>query len=91
VSGGTKKKMKVHAAVKRLCRFCKVVKRRGIVFAKCTANAKHKQRQGFSTIAEAAAVSCVHLPPPPPQLSQSKMILHSHVWIVLVHCIFPCC
>ncbi|PWZ20197.1 50S ribosomal protein L36 [Zea mays] len=58
--------MKVRAAVKRLCRFCKVVKRRGIVFVQCTANAKHKQRQGFSTIAEAAAVSCVHLPPPPP-------------------------
>ncbi|KAL5676809.1 hypothetical protein ACJX0J_012940, partial [Zea mays] len=65
-SGGTKKKMKVRAAVKRLCRFCKVVKRRGIVFVKWTANAKHKQCQGFSTIAEAAAVSCIHLPPPSP-------------------------
>ena len=56
--------MKVRASVKRLCGFCKVVKRRGIVFIHCTANPKHKQRQGFSTIAEAAA-SCVHLPPPP--------------------------
>ncbi|XP_062214216.1 uncharacterized protein LOC133915173 [Phragmites australis] len=57
--------MKVRASVKRLCGFCKVVKRRGIVFIQCTANPKHKQRQGFSTIAEAAA-SCLHLPPPPP-------------------------
>ncbi|EER90659.1 uncharacterized protein LOC8057078 [Sorghum bicolor] len=57
--------MKVRASVKRLCGFCKVVKRRGIVFIHCTANPKHKQRQGFSTIAEAAA-ACVHLPPPPP-------------------------
>ncbi|TVU44443.1 hypothetical protein EJB05_03886 [Eragrostis curvula] len=57
--------MKVRASVKRLCSFCKVVKRRGIVFIHCKANAKHKQRQGYSTISEAAA-SCLHLPPPPP-------------------------
>ncbi|CAM0877225.1 unnamed protein product [Alopecurus aequalis] len=51
--------MKVRASVKRLCSFCKVVKRRGIVFIHCKSNLKHKQRQGFSTIA-----AC--LPPPPP-------------------------
>jgi large subunit ribosomal protein L36 len=60
--------MKVRASVKRLCGFCKVVRRRGIVFIHCTANPKHKQRQGFSTIAEAAA-SC--LPPPPASGSAS--------------------
>ncbi|WVZ61015.1 hypothetical protein U9M48_010955 [Paspalum notatum var. saurae] len=59
-----RKKMKVRASVKRLCGFCKVVKRRGIVFIHCKANLKHKQRQGFSTIAEAAA-SRLHLPAPP--------------------------
>jgi len=64
------KKMKVRASVKRLCGFCKVVKRRGIVFIHCTANPKHKQRQGFSTLAEAAA-SCTHLPPPPPPHASS--------------------
>ncbi|KAJ1293029.1 hypothetical protein BS78_01G036700 [Paspalum vaginatum] len=63
-----RKKMKVRASVKRLCGFCKVVKRRGIVFIHCKANAKHKQRQGFSTIAEAAA-SCLHLQAPPPATS----------------------
>jgi large subunit ribosomal protein L36 len=57
--------MKVRASVKRLCSFCKVVKRRGIVFIHCKANAKHKQRQGYSTVAEAAA-SCLHHHPPPP-------------------------
>ena len=62
--------MKVRASVKRLCSFCKVVKRRGIVFIHCKANAKHKQRQGYSTIAEAAA-SCAHPPPPPPPASGS--------------------
>ncbi|VAI23957.1 uncharacterized protein LOC125511114 [Triticum urartu] len=53
--------MKVRASVKRLCGFCKVVKRRGIVFIHCTSNQKHKQRQGFSTIA-----ACLPPPPPPP-------------------------
>ncbi|KAL6636686.1 hypothetical protein ACP70R_024258 [Stipagrostis hirtigluma subsp. patula] len=53
-------KMKVRASVKRLCSFCKVVKRRGIVFIQCKANPKHKQRQGYSTVAEAALL----LPPP---------------------------
>uniref|UniRef100_A0ACD5X5Q0 Uncharacterized protein n=1 Tax=Avena sativa TaxID=4498 RepID=A0ACD5X5Q0_AVESA len=56
--------MKVRASVKRLCGFCKVVKRRGIVFIHCKSNLKHKQRQGFSTIA-----AC--LPPPPPPTSTS--------------------
>ena len=52
--------------------FCKVVKRRGIVFIQCTANPKHKQRQGFSTIAEAAAAaSCLPTPPPPASTSAS--------------------
>uniref|UniRef100_A0A453M7Q9 Ribosomal protein n=1 Tax=Aegilops tauschii subsp. strangulata TaxID=200361 RepID=A0A453M7Q9_AEGTS len=50
--------MKVRASVKRLCGFCKVVKRRGIVFIHCTSNQKHKQRQGFSTIA-----ACLPAPP----------------------------
>ncbi|KAG8098730.1 hypothetical protein GUJ93_ZPchr0013g37576 [Zizania palustris] len=59
--------MKVRASVKRLCAYCKVVRRRGIVFIQCKANGKHKQRQGFSTLADAAAAAtCHHLPPPPP-------------------------
>mmetsp|Transcript_5408 Transcript_5408/g.6842 ORF Transcript_5408/g.6842 Transcript_5408/m.6842 type:complete len:81 (+) Transcript_5408:188-430(+) len=43
--------MKVRSAVKRLCRNCKVVKRRRRVFVICKENPKHKQRQGFSTLA----------------------------------------
>nr|CCI55414.1 PH01B015M02.15 [Phyllostachys edulis] len=62
--------MKVRASVKRLCGFCKVVKRRGIVFIHCTANPKHKQRQGFSTIAEVAA-PCLPTPPQPATSSAS--------------------
>ena len=37
--------MKVRASVKRMCRNCKVIKRRGVVRIIC-ADAKHKQRQG---------------------------------------------
>lgn len=37
--------MKVRAAVKKLCKQCKVVKRKGVVHIICK-NPKHKQRQG---------------------------------------------
>ncbi|KAF5749611.1 putative Ribosomal protein L36 [Tripterygium wilfordii] len=43
--------MKVRASVKKMCEFCKTVKRRGRVYVLCTANPKHKQRQGMSTFA----------------------------------------
>ncbi|PCI61335.1 MAG: 50S ribosomal protein L36 [Methylophilaceae bacterium] len=37
--------MRVRASVKRLCRNCKVVRRRGVVRIICT-EPRHKQRQG---------------------------------------------
>ncbi|CAL0325698.1 unnamed protein product [Lupinus luteus] len=43
--------MKVRSSVKKMCEFCRTVKRRGRVFVLCTANPKHKQRQGMSTFA----------------------------------------
>ncbi|KAK4492906.1 hypothetical protein RD792_000233 [Penstemon davidsonii] len=43
--------MKVRSSVKKLCEFCRTVKRRGRVYVLCTANPKHKQRQGMSTFA----------------------------------------
>ncbi|XP_059432789.1 uncharacterized protein LOC132166055 [Corylus avellana] len=43
--------MKVRSSVKKMCEFCKTVKRRGRVYVICTANPKHKQRQGMSTFA----------------------------------------
>ncbi|MFH1566011.1 MAG: 50S ribosomal protein L36 [bacterium] len=38
--------MKVRASVKTMCRNCKIVRRKGAVFVICSANKKHKQRQG---------------------------------------------
>ncbi|MDA3934570.1 MAG: 50S ribosomal protein L36 [Gammaproteobacteria bacterium] len=38
--------MKVQASVKKICRNCKVVRRKGVVFVICNSDAKHKQRQG---------------------------------------------
>ncbi|WP_343128527.1 50S ribosomal protein L36 [Buchnera aphidicola (Kurisakia onigurumii)] len=38
--------MKVKTSVKKLCRNCKVVKRRNVVRIICTHDRKHKQRQG---------------------------------------------
>ncbi|MCY3778434.1 MAG: 50S ribosomal protein L36, partial [Candidatus Aminicenantes bacterium] len=37
--------MKVRASVKRICRQCKIVRRKGVVRVICS-NPKHKQRQG---------------------------------------------
>jgi large subunit ribosomal protein L36 len=38
--------MKVKASVKKICPKCKVVRRKARVMVVCTANARHKQRQG---------------------------------------------
>jgi large subunit ribosomal protein L36 len=37
--------MKVKASVKKICRNCKIVRRKGVVRVIC-ANPRHKQRQG---------------------------------------------
>jgi large subunit ribosomal protein L36 len=37
--------MKVLASVKRICRKCKIVKRKGVVRVNCS-DPRHKQRQG---------------------------------------------
>ncbi len=37
--------MKVRASVKRICRNCKIVRRRGVLRVLCT-DPRHKQRQG---------------------------------------------
>lgn len=38
-------KMKVRPSVKKICKKCKVVKRKGVIRVICE-NPKHKQRQG---------------------------------------------
>ena len=38
--------MKVRASVKKICKDCKLVKRRGVLRVVCKLNPKHKQRQG---------------------------------------------
>ena len=38
--------MKVRASVKKICRSCKIVRRRGVVRVICSAEPRHKQRQG---------------------------------------------
>ncbi|KAL4297459.1 hypothetical protein GQ457_12G023790 [Hibiscus cannabinus] len=48
--------MKVRASVKKMCEFCRTVKRRGRVYVLCTSNPKHKQRQGLSTFASEGTV-----------------------------------
>ncbi len=38
--------MKVRSSVKPMCKDCQVIKRKGRVTVICSANPKHKQRQG---------------------------------------------
>ena len=38
--------MKVRPSVKKMCEHCKVVRRKGRGMIICSANPKHKQRQG---------------------------------------------
>ncbi len=38
--------MKVRASVKKLCRNCKIIRRDGVVRVICSAEPRHKQRQG---------------------------------------------
>ncbi|MBK8976468.1 MAG: 50S ribosomal protein L36 [Planctomycetes bacterium] len=38
--------MKVRASVRKICESCRIVRRKGIVRVICTADPRHKQRQG---------------------------------------------
>ncbi|MFT6791317.1 MAG: large subunit ribosomal protein L36 [Cellvibrionaceae bacterium] len=38
--------MKVRASVKKICRSCKMVRRKRVLRVICSAEPKHKQRQG---------------------------------------------
>ncbi|MEE3278828.1 MAG: 50S ribosomal protein L36 [Pseudomonadota bacterium] len=38
--------MKVRASVKKMCRDCKIVRRKGVVRVLCKTEPRHKQRQG---------------------------------------------
>ena len=48
--------MKVRSSVKRICKHCTTVRRRGVLFVTCKKDPKHKQRQGFHL--EAAQSLC---------------------------------
>ena len=47
--------MKVRTSLKKICDKCKIVKRGRKVVVVCEANPRHKQRQGFATLATPAA------------------------------------
>jgi large subunit ribosomal protein L36 len=38
--------MKVRTSVKKICEYCKIVRRRGRIYVICARTKKHKQRQG---------------------------------------------
>ncbi|KAF4363734.1 hypothetical protein G4B88_013578 [Cannabis sativa] len=65
--------MKVRSSVKKMCEFCRTVKRRGRVYVLCTANPKHKQRQGVSTFAYQG-------PLPPTYVLRNKLQAGNELW-----------
>lgn len=70
--------MKVRTAVKRICPSCKLVRRGRKQFVICGANARHKQRQGFSTLAAGTVSSPVFAQPMSvPQLREAVLALQS--------------
>jgi large subunit ribosomal protein L36 len=38
--------MKIRSSIKRICEGCKIVRRKGRIYVICSANPRHKQRQG---------------------------------------------
>jgi len=57
--------MKVKTSVKRICKECRIVRRRGRVYNVCKKNPKHKQRQGLHTQAGPPAAAALTLEAPP--------------------------
>ena len=47
--------MKVRGSLRKLCASCKIVRRGKKTYVICPETPRHKQRQGFSTLAAAAA------------------------------------
>ncbi|KAJ1461607.1 ribosomal protein L36-domain-containing protein [Pelagophyceae sp. CCMP2097] len=45
--------MKVRAAIKKLCEGCYIAKRKNRLYVRCHKEKRHKQRQGFHTLASA--------------------------------------
>ncbi|KAI8565609.1 hypothetical protein RHMOL_Rhmol03G0273300 [Rhododendron molle] len=69
--------MKVRLSVKKMCEFCRTVKRRGRVYVQCTANPKHKQRQGMSTFAYEATYWGISCRPAETSAKQETSLAHS--------------
>ncbi|GAV82509.1 Ribosomal_L36 domain-containing protein [Cephalotus follicularis] len=79
--------MKVRSSVKKMCEFCKTVKRRGRVYVICSSNPKHKQRQGFASFAAS------HAAPPssltPAETNVNLKIVPSHTWRAGIASLIP--
>lgn len=65
--------MKIRGSLRKICVDCKIVKRGRKNYVICSANARHKQRQGFSTLA--AQVSMENTPVAAPATGLPTSIL----------------
>ena len=69
--------MKTKSSIKRMCRECRIVRRRGRLFVVCTASKKHKQRQGFHTLATSSSSSSSSSSVAPAELKTSTEIIYN--------------
>ena len=46
----------MRSSLKLLCRNCKFVRRNRVLYVVCSGSAKHKQRQGYHTLASSSSV-----------------------------------
>lgn len=53
--------MKIRSALKRMCKLCMFVRRKGVLRVICTGDPRHKQRQGFHTLSQAVRPSPAQL------------------------------
>jgi ribosomal protein L36 len=66
--------MKVRGSLQRICDKCAIVRRKRVLFVICSRNPKHKQRQGLSTISDAAAASSANCPSCHPALGSAAAL-----------------
>ena len=83
--------MKVRASIKKMCRNCKIIKRKGVVRVICS-DPRHKQRQGYrgNTMARIAGINI-----PPQQHAEIGLtaiygIGRSRSRLILEQCGIPC-
>lgn len=66
--------MKIRSALKRMCKLCMFVRRKGVLRIVCSGDPRHKQRQGFHTISSAIRPSAEQIAMEQQQLQRERVV-----------------